>query len=118
MLTNSSSSAQPLCHEGESSSLLQFKHSFLINKFDCSSSIAFLLTSLLQVIVQLVQRLNHGRSSKEKAVTVAHGMASSVTTTMVMWLASTSAAVFSTVLSTSIVASSTCWSTSISLEML
>ncbi|THF95585.1 hypothetical protein TEA_023532 [Camellia sinensis var. sinensis] len=33
MLTNSSSSAQPLCHEDESSSLLQFKHSLLINKF-------------------------------------------------------------------------------------
>ncbi|KAL7249985.1 hypothetical protein ACSBR1_012052 [Camellia fascicularis] len=32
MLTNSSSSAQPLCHEDESSSLLQFKHSFFINK--------------------------------------------------------------------------------------
>ncbi|KAL7249979.1 hypothetical protein ACSBR1_012064 [Camellia fascicularis] len=31
MLTNSSSSAQPLCHEDESSSLLQFKHSFFIN---------------------------------------------------------------------------------------
>ncbi|KAL7189989.1 hypothetical protein ACSBR1_039599 [Camellia fascicularis] len=33
MLTNSSSSAQPLCPEDESSSLLQFKHSFFINKF-------------------------------------------------------------------------------------
>ncbi|KAL7249975.1 hypothetical protein ACSBR1_012042 [Camellia fascicularis] len=32
MLTNSSSSAQPLCHEDESSSLLQFKHSFFMNK--------------------------------------------------------------------------------------
>ncbi|KAL7250015.1 hypothetical protein ACSBR1_012082 [Camellia fascicularis] len=32
MLTNSSSSVQPLCHEDESSSLLQFKHSFFINK--------------------------------------------------------------------------------------
>ncbi|KAL7218659.1 hypothetical protein ACSBR2_011842 [Camellia fascicularis] len=31
MLTNSSSSAQPLCHEDESSSLLQFKHSIFIN---------------------------------------------------------------------------------------
>ncbi|KAL7168614.1 hypothetical protein ACSBR2_038950 [Camellia fascicularis] len=33
MLTNSSSSTQPLCPEDESSSLLQFKHSFFINKF-------------------------------------------------------------------------------------
>ncbi|CAL5336259.1 unnamed protein product [Camellia sinensis] len=32
MLSNSSSSAQPLRHEDESSSLLQFKHSFFINK--------------------------------------------------------------------------------------
>ncbi|GMQ07518.1 hypothetical protein CsSME_00051673 [Camellia sinensis var. sinensis] len=32
MLTNSSSSVQPLCPEDESSSLLQFKHSFFINK--------------------------------------------------------------------------------------
>ncbi|KAL7218669.1 hypothetical protein ACSBR2_011852 [Camellia fascicularis] len=32
MLSNSSSSAQPLCHEDESSSSLQFKHSFFINK--------------------------------------------------------------------------------------
>ncbi|GMP53646.1 hypothetical protein CsSME_00019048 [Camellia sinensis var. sinensis] len=71
MLSNSSSSAQPLCHEDESLSLLQSKHSFL-------------LTSLLQMILQLIQKLNHGRSSKEKAVTVAHGMASSVTTTLVM----------------------------------
>ncbi|KAI8009781.1 hypothetical protein LOK49_LG06G01154 [Camellia lanceoleosa] len=37
MLTNSSSSAQPLCHEDESSSLLQFKHSFIMNKYASSN---------------------------------------------------------------------------------
>ncbi|XP_058211407.1 receptor-like protein 7 [Rhododendron vialii] len=33
VLTNSYSSAQPLCHEDERSALLQFKHSFHIKKF-------------------------------------------------------------------------------------
>ncbi|XP_058202579.1 receptor-like protein 7 [Rhododendron vialii] len=33
ILTYSSSSTQPLCHENESRALLQFKHNFVINKF-------------------------------------------------------------------------------------
>ncbi|KAL7190021.1 hypothetical protein ACSBR1_039631 [Camellia fascicularis] len=41
MLTNSSSSAQPLCPEDESLSLLQFKHSFFINKFASSDPSAY-----------------------------------------------------------------------------
>ncbi|GMP53632.1 hypothetical protein CsSME_00019039 [Camellia sinensis var. sinensis] len=41
MLTNSSSFAQPLCHEDESSSLLQFKHSFIMNKYASSDPSAY-----------------------------------------------------------------------------
>ncbi|KAI8567195.1 hypothetical protein RHMOL_Rhmol02G0101700 [Rhododendron molle] len=33
ILTHSSSSTQPSCHENESKALLQFKHNFVINKF-------------------------------------------------------------------------------------
>ncbi|GMP53489.1 hypothetical protein CsSME_00018936 [Camellia sinensis var. sinensis] len=41
ILSNSSSSPPPLCHEDESSALLEFKHSFFINKSASSDPLAY-----------------------------------------------------------------------------
>ncbi|KAB1208708.1 Receptor-like protein 12 [Morella rubra] len=41
LLSNSFSSLQPLCHEDESSALMQFKHRFVINKFVSSYPFAY-----------------------------------------------------------------------------